>query len=163
MKLIKTVFITALLTCLTLGVSGVRAADHHPHHTTNVLMESVKSVFDNYLKIQSALAQDSLEGVAATARAMAKAVRNDSMKMLPSQVADQAEALAAAKDLKAARAAFDSLSQSLIRYLAQNKMSAGQYREAYCPMAKASWLQTADAIQNPYFGKAMLKCGQFKQ
>ena len=29
-------------------------------------------------------------------------------------------------------------------------------------MAKASWLQTGTTIMNPYFGKAMPHCGQFK-
>jgi hypothetical protein len=29
-------------------------------------------------------------------------------------------------------------------------------------MVKASWLQTEKEIKNPYMGKSMLDCGEFK-
>lgn len=31
---------------------------------------------------------------------------------------------------------------------------------AECPMAKAKWIQPKGGIRNPYYGKAMLECGQ---
>ena len=34
---------------------------------------------------------------------------------------------------------------------------------AYCPMVKASWLQKGDTIRNPYYGSAMLECGEFRK
>lgn len=128
----------------------------------SALPEAARPVFDGYLKIQSALARDSFQGVSATATAIAKTVRGDGQMTLSADVAAQAEALAQAKDLAAARNAFKPLSQSLIRYLADHKTGGGVYREAYCPMAKASWLQTEQTVSNPYFGQAMLRCGQFK-
>lgn len=126
------------------------------------LMEPVKSVLDHYLAIQKELTRDSLKGVDEHATAIAKAVKGDDMKMLPSEVATQAEKLANAKDLKAAREADKPLSAALIKYLADNKAGKGVYHEAYCPMAKASWLQTEKAIKNPYMGKAMPACGELK-
>jgi|SRR6266850_982971 len=123
------------------------------------LMEPVKSVLDHYLIIQTELAKDSLKGLDEQANAIAKAVKADEMKMLPADVAKHAETLAKAKDLKAAREAFRPLSTSLVKYLADNKAGKGTYHEAYCPMARASWLQTNEAITNPYMGKAMLICG----
>jgi hypothetical protein len=134
----------------------VRAADD------SALMEPVKSVLDHYLKIQAELAKDSVKGIGEHAHAMAKAVQGDDMKMLSSDVAKQAEKLAQATDLEAAREAFKPLSKSLIKYLADNKAGAGMYHEAYCPMAKASWLQMGKEIQNPYLGKEMLTCGELK-
>jgi hypothetical protein len=128
----------------------------------SALMEPVKSVLDHYLEIQSDLAKDSLKGVDEHANAIAKAVKGDEMKMLPPDIAKQADALAQAKDLKAAREAFKPLSASLVKYLAENKAGQGTYHEAYCPMAKANWLQTGKAIKNPYMGKAMLTCGELK-
>lgn len=125
-------------------------------------MEPVKSVYDHYLKIQSELANDSLKGVGEHASAIAKAAKADDMKMLPADVATQAEKVGQAKNLKAAREAFKPLSASLIKYLADNKVPKGTYREASCPMVKASWLQTDKAIKNPYMGKEMLACGEFK-
>jgi hypothetical protein len=126
------------------------------------LMQPVKSVYDAYLKIQAELAKDSIKDVDENANVIAKAVAGDEMKMLPPDVAKQAETLAKAKDLKAAREAFKPLSKSLIKYLADNKAGKGTYHEAYCPMVKASWLQTDKSIKNPYMGKEMLTCGEFK-
>jgi hypothetical protein len=134
----------------------VRAADNP------ALMEPVKSVYDHYLKVQTALASDSLKGVDEHASAIAKTVRTDAMKMLPNEVAQEADNLAKTKDLKAAREAFKPLSSSLIKYLADNKVAKGTYRQAYCPMVKASWLQTDKGKKNPYMGKSMLTCGEFK-
>ncbi len=127
-----------------------------------VFMQPVQSVFDNYIKIQGTLAQDSIEGISATSTAIARAVRSDSMKMLSPKIAEQADALAQAKDLESARAAFKALSESLIGYLKTQKVPAGSYYVAYCPMAKASWLQTDKTIVNPYMGKSMIHCGQIK-
>src|SRR6266511_1924378 len=126
------------------------------------LMEPVKSVLDHYLSIQTELAKDSVKGLDEHANAIAKAVKGDDMKMLSPDVAKQAEALAKARDLKAAREAFKPLGASLIKYLADNKAGKGTYHEAYCPMVKASCLQTEKNITNPYMGKAMLACGVLK-
>ena len=126
------------------------------------LMEPVKSVYDHYIAIQADLAKDSVSGLDEHANAIAKAVKGDEMKMLAPDVAKQAETLAKAKDLKAARAAFKPLSTSLVKYLADNKAGKGTYHEAYCPMVKASWLQKGTDIKNPYMGKEMLTCGTLK-
>lgn len=151
-------------TTLLLGATApVRAAEHeHGMMASPALMEPVKTVFDDYLKIGAALAKDSLDGVPALAKAMAQAIQGDSMKMLPPEVAKQAQALAQAADLAGARKAFKPLSESLIRYLSDHKVPAGTYHEVFCPMAKASWLQADKTVANPYFGKAMLHCGQIK-
>jgi len=128
----------------------------------DALMEPVKSVLDHYLAIQKELTKDSIKGVDEHANAIAKAVKEDDMKMLSPEVAKEAEDLSKAKGLKAARAADKLLSASLIKYLGDNKVGQGVYHEAYCPMAKASWLQTEKTIKNPYMGKAMPDCGELK-
>ena len=153
---IKTIA-TALLAALGLLLAtSVRAADEP------ALMQPVKSVLDHYLVIQTELAKDSVKGLDEHANAIAKAVKGDDMKMLSADVAKQAETLAKAKDLKAAREAFKPLSASLIKYLADNKAGKGTYHEAYCPMVKASWLQKETQIRNPYMGKEMPTCGTLK-
>jgi|ERR1035437_306792 Cu(I)/Ag(I) efflux system membrane fusion protein len=145
------------------GHAGAPAATSQQNPSPKArLAQPVQAVFDNYIKLQGSLAQDSLEGVSSTATAMVKAIRGDSMKMLSQKVAAQAEALAQAKDLETARAAFKPLSESLIQYLKDQKVPSGTYHEAYCPMAKASWLQTDTTIINPYMGKSMVHCGQIK-
>lgn len=127
-----------------------------------LLAQPVQAVFDNYVKVHASLVQDSLEGVPSAATAMVKAIQGDAMKLLSPEVAAQAKALAQAKDLATARAAFKPLSESLIKHLKDQKVPLGTYHEAYCPMAKASWLQTGTTVLNPYMGKSMPHCGQLK-
>src|SRR5690349_11329206 len=131
-----------LFVALTILAAPLAAFSAEEKKMDDPLMEPVKSVLDNYLAIQKELVKDSIKGVDEHANAIAKAVKGDDMKMLPPEVAAQAEALAKAKDLKAAREADKPLSASLIKYLADNKTGKGMYHEAYCPMVKASWLQT---------------------
>jgi Cu(I)/Ag(I) efflux system membrane fusion protein len=136
---------------------------HTPAHADDsALKEPVKSVLNHYLTIQSNLAGDSIQGLGEHAAAISKAVAGDTAKLLPPDVAKQADTLAKARDLKAARDAFKPLSASLIKYLADNKAGKGAYHEVYCPMAEASWLQTGKDIRNPYYGKDMLDCGEIK-
>lgn len=161
MKLLKNT--ARLFLALAVGAAPFAAVSaEEKKMDDSALMEPVKSVLDHYLEIQSDLAKDSLKGVDEHANAIAKAVKGDEMKMLPLDVAKQADTLAQVKDLKAAREAFSPLSASLVKYLADNKAGLGTYHEAYCPMAKANWLQTGKPIKNPYMGKAMLTCGELK-
>jgi hypothetical protein len=125
-----------------------------------LVSKPVQVVLNNYFQLQNALVKDSLEGVASAAEEIAKSVRADSAKVLSATIAEQADAVAKAKDLEAARSAFKALSESLVNYANEQKIK-GLY-VAYCPMAKASWLQTEKVVLNPYMGMAMPHCGQIK-
>lgn len=129
--------------------------------TTAKLPQPVASVFTGYIQIQTALAGDSLEGVAASAQAIAKTVKEDKASTFSATIGAQAEAIAKAADLPAARAAFKSLSESLIQFASKDATLPGLYRQVHCPMAKASWLQAGSTVSNPYMGKAMARCGEF--
>lgn len=150
---------SALTAFATIAGAGHRT---FPKEQTGALMEPAKSVFDYYLKIESALANESAVGIGFNASAIASAVRGDSMKMFPKKVANQAEILAGTRNLSSAREAFKPLSESLIQYLADHNIT-GAYVEVYCPMAKASWLQTGRKINNPYMAGSMRSCGRIKQ
>jgi len=113
----------------------------------------VQAVMTPYVQIHDALAKDSMDGVSAAAAALGKAARND--KMFPSELNQEAQTLAQAKDLETARAAFKPLSETLIKVLGDNR---GAYVEVYCPMVKAHWLQTGTTVSNP-FGASMATCG----
>ena len=116
----------------------------------------IQSVMTPYLQIHDALAKDSLDGVSAAATDLGKAARND--KMFPSELSQEAQTLAQAKDLSTARAAFKPLSETLIKVLGDRHVKSGAYVEVYCPMEKAHWLQTGTTVSNP-FGASMATCG----
>src|SRR6266403_1422778 len=116
MKLIK--YTARLFLALAVSAAPFGAFSAEDKKADDALMEPVKSVLDHYLKIQGELAKDSIKGVDEHATAIAKAVRGDEMKMLSPDVAKQADTLAKAKDLKAAREADKPLSASLVKYVA---------------------------------------------
>lgn len=130
---------------------------------SEALREPVKTVLAEYGKISDALAKDSVQGIGEHARAIAKAIRDDKGRTLSLSAADRAEKLANAKNLKATREAFRSLSDSLIVYLSENKVSSTGLKEAFCPMVQASWLQKGEKLQNPYMGQSMPRCGEVKR
>ena len=111
-----------------------------------------------YLHIQVALANDSTDGVAEAARAIAAEAARMGEKAAAIGVA--AEAVAAAPDLGSARDAFGPLSDALIAY--GREVGFGELRLAYCPMVDKEWLQATSAIRNPFYGSMMLTCGEFR-
>jgi len=149
-----------LITLTTLTLTAFATNARAGHRTFP--KEPVKSVLDHYLKIQSALANDSIDGVASNASAIGSAVRGDSMKMLSPEMAAQADVLAKTKDLASARVVFKRLSKSLIQYLADHKITSA-YVEVYCPMVKASWIQRDEKINNPYMNASMRSCGTIQK
>ena len=102
-----------------------------------------------YDDIRLALADDSLDGAKSAARALESAATGE--------VAALARDIANASDATSARAAFETLSTTL----AQSRSES--IAVAYCSMAKKSWLQSkAEPIANPYLGRSMRPCGEFK-
>ncbi len=156
--------------CTMAGMAGTEDSGQAAHAASSsavtnplkpVFAAPVQSVFDNYIKVQASLAKDSLDGVADAGTSIVKALPAAAGQNLPTDLTSQAGSLAKAKDIDSARAAFKLLSNSLIEF-AKNHNATATYHIAYCPMAKASWLQTGTTVMNPYFGKAMLHCGELK-
>ncbi len=166
----------SLLLILTgsLLVVGLIAQMNHGSHTAlqsadtqadrarakPAMPKKVQNVLDNYLKIQTALAQDSLQGISESSAALSKSIKSETANPLSAAVSEAAESLVRAEDLKAARQVFKPLSAAMLKYLNTNHALVAPYVEVYCPMAKAGWIQKGASIRNPYFGKAMAECGQ---
>lgn len=142
MKAMNPFQLSMLLSAFFFAGATARAAD----------ASTPQDVLNHYLSVQSALARDSMKNVSVNAHALAEAVRADETKSLPAAIADQANALAKAKNLANARKAFKPLSESLIAYFKANDAPHGIYVEVYCPIAKASWLQAGETVRNPYLG-----------
>lgn len=149
------------------GMAGMDHSAHQPAPNAQTepapaLPSPVQAVFDSYIKIQTALAQDSMEDVSANAAAIAVNVQAVNAKTLSPDLAQQAKILAQANDLKSARDAFKPLSDSLIKYLDANKAYRGHYVQIFCSMANARWLQTGPMVNNPYLGEDMARCGNIE-
>jgi hypothetical protein len=125
-----------LLVCLWVG------AGNTPAHA-GPLSETDKQFLARYENIRSALAADDL---AAT-------------KTAAGDLGEEGGGMAKSDSLKDARLAFEKLSEKA------KQLAAGQsgYNLVYCPMLKKEWIQTSAKIENPYYGKRMLECGEIKK
>ena len=120
---------------------------------------NLKPMLDAYLRIQRGLHVDSLEGVAADARAIAAEAAKLGAGGAPIQT--QAGDLETAGTLAAARAAFGRVGDAIIRYAKEAGVTFdADIKVAYCPMVNKQWMQKGDVVQNPFYGKSMSDCGR---
>jgi hypothetical protein len=118
---------------------------------------ALATLLPHYLAIQEALAGDTLTGVPEAAKQLADAARAAGLN----DVADACGALSTG-DLKAVRAAFKPISNSMADWALADPATKAQYVVVHCPMAPGSWVQRHRAVRNPYYGKEMLECGDPK-
>ena len=71
----------------------------------------------------------------------------------------KANELAAGKDIKAQRKSFEGISYAMIKTVRNIKFNNATVYVQHCPMAKASWLNEKENIENPYYGSMMFDCG----
>jgi hypothetical protein len=120
-----------------------------------------KTIIDPYLNIHDALAVDSLDGIRQNAGEIATAAT--ALGAPAMKIDTAAVQLAAAGDLDGARERFGVLSDAIVTYMKGLGIQAPEgVRTAYCPMAQKPWLQRGDTLANPYYGKAMPTCGEFR-
>ncbi|QCR22840.1 DUF3347 domain-containing protein [Pontibacter sp. SGAir0037] len=76
---------------------------------------------------------------------------------------NDANTIASTTDLASQREAFTSLSNNMIKAVETFGADKTMYLQ-HCPMANnnngGSWLSSNEEIRNPYYGDAMLKCGE---
>ena len=63
-------------------------------------------------------------------------------------------------EIKNQRQAFAGLSENIILLVESLRFPDSPLYKVYCPMLKLNWLSTEKTIRNPYYGKAMLECGE---
>lgn len=145
-----------------------QADDHQQPLELDAQMQAqVDRLLAAYLSLADMLAKDQHEGTQQKVDELHKAahaldeVEHDQMEELTGRIAEAAHGKAG--DLKAARATFKAISipvVELARIAPPTKVVGTQVHEAYCPMVKASWLQIAHKVANPYYGSEMPRCGK---
>jgi Cu(I)/Ag(I) efflux system membrane fusion protein len=120
-----------------------------------------------YLVVQTKLALDDFAGARTACAGVRSAVQVPALA-LPAELKKRLETAAvecgAASDIATLRTLFAGLSDAMLAYFATqpNPLSAALV-VAHCPMALdgkgAKWLQTGEALRNPYYGSEMLSCG----
>ncbi|KAA5539787.1 DUF3347 domain-containing protein [Roseiconus nitratireducens] len=136
--------------------------------------KQIDSLLPLYFQLADALASDENKAATSVAAQLHDRVgaweivsqESEAGKLWNAEKRDLSEIIARlnkAADIDAMRSAFALLSESMISIERTFGSSAQQKLYLlHCPMAfdgrGASWLQTDDAVRNPYYGASMLKC-----
>ena len=123
-----------------------------------------REVIKDYLRIKDALVSGADARAAAAARDGGKGLAalsdSDGMAELASAFRD----VAGAQDLEGRREAFIALSGEIIRIGSGLEHPGSPLYVQFCPMADsgngAYWISDREEIRNPYYGDAMLTCGE---
>jgi hypothetical protein len=129
--------------------------------TTEDGSELPRSLLDPYLKIQEALAEDSLEGVQQNAGALT--TESTKLGAPGMRIQTAAAQLTSPGEIEDARVKFANLSVALDEYMKGFKMTLPEgVRNVWCPMKAKPWMQEGDVVKNPYYGSEMSTCGEFR-
>ncbi|KQS41106.1 DUF3347 domain-containing protein [Pedobacter sp. Leaf194] len=131
---------------------------------------SFNQLLSTYYEVKNALAADKKELAVQKAKTLSAKVDAVPHKDLPATqhtlwmeqakiVKAKATELASGKDIKAQRKAFEGISYAMIKTIRNIKFNNTTVYIQHCPMAKASWLNEKEAIENPYYGSMMFDCG----
>lgn len=133
--------------------------------------EQLETFYAAYFTVHEALAADQLVPVAAseTLSRAARALASDpslpeNVTRITNDVASKSEHLHHL-DLAEARKQFKPISHAMVTLASQVRgaESKKHFTHFYCPMVDGGggdWLQATDRLLNPYFGAAMLRCGE---
>lgn len=139
--------------------------------------EQLQVVFSAYLPVKDALIESDVNTAVKKVENLQKAIDEVDMKLVKDEahiewmkdldiLQKSTEGIQNETDLEKARMMLSPLSDQLFHTLKKYQVEVGGYRQ-YCPMAfdfqGAFWLSDSDEILNPYFGDAMLTCGNVEE
>ena len=138
----------------------------------------LKAVYDDYINLKDALVKDDTKTVVQDSKSLLDNLNNIDMKLLTDsethshwmtlhqELKSSASSISVTTDINTQRNHFKHLSSHLIKAVQLFGVNEKVYLE-FCPMADnnngAYWLSKEEKIFNPYFGDAMLRCGEVKQ
>ena len=139
--------------------------------------EQLNAVYNEYINLKDALVNDDVKKVSENNNNLLNDLAQVDMKLvkgeahnhwmsLEKEIKSSAKSIANRSDIKEHRNHFKHLSTHLIKAVQLFGINEKVYVE-FCPMADnnngAYWLSKEEKLLNPYFGEAMLKCGEVKQ
>jgi Cu(I)/Ag(I) efflux system membrane fusion protein len=144
----------------------------------NEFQAQLKSVINLYMKIKNALVIEDAVFVKKQSVILFEALSKVDIKSLNNAIANNrwmslenalkmsVSSIANTNDIEEQRTHFRNLSTSLSKVLISFKINEKVYYQ-FCPMTDnykgGYWLSKEEKIINPYFGEAMLTCGEIKQ
>jgi hypothetical protein len=76
------------------------------------------------------------------------------------EIKKSASAIAATKNLDLQRKSFEGVARAIIKLTKALQLNNNEVYVQFCPMAKKSWLNEVEDVQNPFYGSKMYDCGE---
>lgn len=163
-------------TCSICGMQLVSAASlSKPAGAPDAIAAQVDYLMEHYLALQKRFASDSTREVALHSLGLVGAAdeilrrTGETDAGLKPGFAEAVRSLRGAalktngQDLDADRVTFVALSRAMATIVEHVRPGTERYPKLYlfhCPMTKGDWIQSSDDMENPFYGFAMLKCGE---
>jgi hypothetical protein len=168
MKLLKTVFIFAVMTIFT-GIGEAQDLGK----TDAAVKAQLNTVLTSYYALKDTLVDsDSEKASVAAADLLAALEKVDVEKMTPAQkefwgkletpIKTDSTHMKNNKDLEHQRGHFAKLSNNVHSLIFNFKANSAEAYLHYCPMKKATWLSASKEVKNPFYGSKMLDCGSVR-
>jgi Cu(I)/Ag(I) efflux system membrane fusion protein len=144
---------------------------------SNKFQNQLEQVFDDYILLKDALVNDDTKGAQQAGEQINQSLKKVDMKLLSDKKAhnhwmtiqkelkSSANAIENSSDIAARRGHFKHLSAHMISGVQLFGVNQNVYIQ-FCPMANnnkgAYWISLEEEVRNPYYGEAMLTCGEVK-
>ncbi|SHM87211.1 membrane fusion protein, Cu(I)/Ag(I) efflux system [Cyclobacterium lianum] len=140
--------------------------------------QQITAVAEAYFLVKNALVNDDDQRAVAALNEVETAISQVEMKNLRGKAHDQwmdlkeqlteaIDMMKEANDLETLRRHFSMLSEQMLELTESFGLEKDKVYKDFCPMAfdnkGAFWLSESEEIRNPYFGHAMLSCGEVKE
>ena len=137
--------------------------------------DALNPIFTEYLKLTDALTSDNLEEAKKVGSNLLKAVEDVNMSLftgeshkvwmdLSVELKNELQHIKHFKTLGELRKSFNQISESIINMEIGFKPNNETLYVLHCPMANnnkgGDWISASKEVKNPYYGKAMLTCGE---
>jgi len=161
--------------------SATAANNINENDQTNVPMDFImqlNNVYEQYLNLKNSLVKSDAGAAEKAAGGVQQALSSVDMSLLKGESHEKwmvlleklnssAKAVSSSGDIETQRKAFAALSESLYNSIKMFGLVNKTLFYQFCPMADknkvAYWLSDISEIRNPYFGDAMLTCGETKE
>jgi len=149
-----------------------------PVTVDEVFKEQLTAVFNQYLIMKDAFVGTNAAGVKTEAQKLSSTLGQVNMGLLKgdahnmwmdilAKINKPLDAIKKRSEIEAQRSALGSLSSALYQGIKTFSITGLNAYYQFCPMANdnkgAYWLSANKEIENPYYGEAMLTCGEVKE
>ncbi len=117
-------------------------------------------LLNNYIEVKNALVSSNGTTATETINTLYNSVKKEENFEQKAELLKATEKLyKIGNNLDKQRAAFNDVSNLMWLLVKDSEKVNGTVYYQYCPMKKAYWLSREKEIKNPYYGSAMLTCG----